>query len=597
MSEKKVIPIRYTNRDFNSIRNALIEHAKRYYPDSYKDLSEAGLGSFVIDGVSYIGDILSFYLDYQANESFPDSALEYSNVLRHAKRYGYKAPGSASSFGDVELYLVVPAAADGPDERYMPVLRKGTTFTSTGGVNFLLLQNVDFSASNDIVVAQVNETTGVPLTYVLMMKGKVVSGILGVEYVEVGSFQEFLKLELETPYVSEILSVVDTEGHEYYEVSSLSQNTVYRSITNHNENTKLYAPNLLRPYIVPRRFVVDREGEKTFLQFGTGTNTSDNVPYLADPSNVAVNAYGKNYVSDTSFEPTRLLNSDKYGVVPSNTTLRVAFRTNNVGSVNAGVNTVTIVAKSLFEFRDVTALENNMVSAVRSSLEVNNETTIIGDVSLLSSEEIKVRAVDAFAAQQRAVTEQDYRALTYAMPAQFGAIKRVNVVRGRTDTNARKLDLYVCSEDRDGYMIQTNEAVKENLRFWLLKHKMLGDVVDIRDAKIVNLGIEFEILSSLNRDKYDVFQKAVLALREYFVKVPGIGENFFLTDVYSVLKDVEDVLDVMNLRVYRKEGAGYSSVHFDVDVNLSSDERYIKCPANVIFEIKYPSNDIKGTIR
>ena len=74
MAKKKKIPIRYTNRDFNSIRDALVEHAKRYYPDTYKDFSEAGFGSLMLDSVAYVGDILSFYLDdvamFRAREHF-----------------------------------------------------------------------------------------------------------------------------------------------------------------------------------------------------------------------------------------------------------------------------------------------------------------------------------------------------------------------------------------------------------------------------------------------------------------------------------------------------------------------------------------------
>ena len=71
---KKQIPINYTNRDFSTIRQSLVEHAKRYYPDTYKDFNEASFGSLMLDTVAYVGDILSFYLDYQANESFLETA-------------------------------------------------------------------------------------------------------------------------------------------------------------------------------------------------------------------------------------------------------------------------------------------------------------------------------------------------------------------------------------------------------------------------------------------------------------------------------------------------------------------------------------------
>ena len=67
---KRAYPIKYTSRDFESIKRDLVEHAKRYYPDNYKDFSENSFGSLMLDTVSYVGDILSFYLDYAVNESF-----------------------------------------------------------------------------------------------------------------------------------------------------------------------------------------------------------------------------------------------------------------------------------------------------------------------------------------------------------------------------------------------------------------------------------------------------------------------------------------------------------------------------------------------
>ena len=96
---KKNVAINYTSRDFESIRRDLEEFAKRYYPNTYKDFNRASFGSLMLDSVSYIGDILSFYLDYQMNETFLDSAIEYNNVVRLARQLGYKLQTSPSSYG------------------------------------------------------------------------------------------------------------------------------------------------------------------------------------------------------------------------------------------------------------------------------------------------------------------------------------------------------------------------------------------------------------------------------------------------------------------------------------------------------------------
>ena len=103
--QKKIIPINYTSRDFDSIRQELENFARRYYPNTYQDFNEASFGSLMLDTVAYVGDILSFYLDYQTNESFLDSAVEYSNVLRLARQLGYKQTTSPASYGLLTFYI------------------------------------------------------------------------------------------------------------------------------------------------------------------------------------------------------------------------------------------------------------------------------------------------------------------------------------------------------------------------------------------------------------------------------------------------------------------------------------------------------------
>ena len=170
---KRNIPIRYTNRDFDSIRNELVNYAKRYYPDTFRDFSEASFGS-----------LMSFYLDYQVNESFMDTAVEYDNVLRLAKQMGYKYKGAPSTTGMVTLYVIVPANTTGlgPDTRYLPILKRNTVLGSTGG-SFILTEDVRFDNPNNQMVAAQVSTSGVPTSYVVKAEGQIISGQFGVETV------------------------------------------------------------------------------------------------------------------------------------------------------------------------------------------------------------------------------------------------------------------------------------------------------------------------------------------------------------------------------------------------------------------------------
>ena len=194
--QKKIVPIDYTHREYQSIRRDLMGLAERFYPDTFKDFSEASFGSMMLDAVAYVGDQLSFYLDYNVNESFLDTAYQYGNVLRHGRILGYKHTGRPSTFGAVALYVLVPASSTalGPDTDYIPIVKKGTRFSSTTGLNFVLTENIDFSApKNPMVVARTDTTTGAPTYYAIKAYGNVVSGYFSQEQIKIGSFQKFKK--------------------------------------------------------------------------------------------------------------------------------------------------------------------------------------------------------------------------------------------------------------------------------------------------------------------------------------------------------------------------------------------------------------------
>ena len=184
--KKKKIPINYTNREFQGIRRDLEQIAERFYPDSFQDFSEASFGSIMLDSVAYVADQLSFYLDYNVNEMFLDTSYQYSNVLRHGRIMGYKADGRPTTYGTVAIYILVPASTIGlgPDEQYLPILKRGTRFTSQSGLNFVLTQNVDFSdVKNQVVVANVDSTTGAPSSFAIKAYGNVVSGFFKRELI------------------------------------------------------------------------------------------------------------------------------------------------------------------------------------------------------------------------------------------------------------------------------------------------------------------------------------------------------------------------------------------------------------------------------
>ena len=593
----KKVPIKYTSRDFSSIREDLINYAKRYYPETYKDFTQASFGALTIDTVAYVGDVLSFYLDYQVNETFLDTATEYDNIIRLAKQRGYKFKGADSATGFVAFYALVPANISGlgVDSRYLPILKKNSIVRS-GNASYLLLEDVRFDhPSNYIVPARVDEATGIPTKYAVKSAGKVISGILGQKSISVGSHERFKKIRISEPNVVEIMSVFDSEGHEYYEVEFLSHDVIYKSVPNRDVNTRDNAPSLLRPFAAPRRFTTEKNRGGMTIQFGHGSDSEVATPTLADPSNVVLQRFAKSYITDTAFDPSDLLGTDKLGIGPSDTTLTIVYRKNTSGASSAAVGTVTKITAPIVEFVDPEIATTATARDVISSLECTNEESIVGSIARPTVEEVRRSTLNYFPTQNRAVTSTDYEALSYAMPSEFGSIKRCRLVRDQ-DSLKRNLNMYVLAESIAGNLETANSALKDNLKIWLNRYRMINDTVDILDAKVVNIGIDFEVVS-VRENKFDVIEAATAALRKEYNRSFFIGERFSITEVYSVLNSVRGVADVTNVKVKVKSGGRYAQTGFNIERQTSPDGRYIAVPDNVALEIKYPKTDIRGGVK
>ena len=356
--------IKYTSRDFDSIKTDLVEHAKRYYPNSYNDFSDSSFGGLVMDSVAYVGDILSFYLDFQTNESFLETSLDLNNIRRIASQMGYNYYGNPSSYGMATLFVLIPAATTGlgPDTRFIPVIKSGTKIRSDSAT-FTLTENVDFNdPSVEIVAARFDENTGKPTQYALRTFGQVKSGVEFYKEIDVGNQVKFLRVRVSTAAVNEIISVFDTEGHQYYQVENLSQEVVYMEQSNPNV-TSDGVRSILKPFIASRRFVVEQDQTGTYLQFGYGSETQIDKFGITDPSQVVLKMSGKNHVTDTAFDPNQFLGTDKFAIQflgslkEPTSIIRAGFNLffNTIGRIRSSLTICS--AKSLSYFTLVEPLE------------------------------------------------------------------------------------------------------------------------------------------------------------------------------------------------------------------------------------------------
>jgi hypothetical protein len=594
------VNIKYTSRDFESIKTDLVEYAKRYYPNTYKDFSDASFGSLLFDTVAYVGDILSYYVDYNVNESFLDTALEYDNIRKHARSLGYKFAGIPTSYGTAAIFVLVPSNSDGtaPDTAYLPILKRGASFRSTEGGTFSLTEDVDFNSSDtEVVAARFDSSTGQTTYFAVRAYGQVSSGVFQVAEANLtnASYERFRKIRVGANDISEIVSVFDSNGNEYYEVDYLSQEVVFLETTNQDAASD-GVRSILKPYVATRRFVVEQDDTGTYVQFGFGSEEVDDQSGLAEPSRVSLNLHGRRQITNSSFDPTKMLGTNKLGVSPQGTTLRIIYKVNDSANVNASANTMTDVISSEFRFIDMETLSSSELGLIQGSIEVTNEEAISGDVAEYSAEELKVRAKTHYAAQGRAVTKQDYESLVYNMPAKFGAIKRASIINDPSATN-RRMAMYVMSEASDGSLVSSNTVIKQNLKNWISTYRSMNDIIDIIDAKIINFGVDFSILTDRRKNTQDVLDLATQEVKDLFSETLYIGEPLYITNIYNALSKLDGVVDVKKVKVFNKTGGAYSTNALDFDEVMSRDGTFLKVPDNVILELKTPDSDIKGVAR
>lgn len=597
MADKKTKPVKYSSKEFDSIKDSLVNYAKTYYPDTFKDFNASSFGSLMLDTVAYVGDMLSFYIDYQTNESFVDSAIETKNLLKIAKQFGYKNPLAYSANGKAAFYVQIPANSDKtPDTNLIPVLKEGSTLSSNNGISLILTSDVDFNKSDaEVVVAQV-DGNGDPTSFAFKAHGDVITGLIKTEILTVGNYQKFLKLSLSDNNITEIVSVVDSEGNEYFEVPYLSHNVTLQPIRNPNKSGDEDAPYILREKLAARRFITEVDEDGTVaLQFGYGSENSLQDDEYPEPASAALQRYARDYYSDDSFDPSVLLKNDKFGIVPPAGGLVINYRKNDQSTVNIPINSVNSITNAVLSFPNTDTVSGENLSFIEDSLDVENEEPILGSSDNLVPEEIRIRALDAYSAQNRAVTRQDYISLIYRMPSKFGSIKRANIVQDK-ESFKRNLNLFVLSQGLDKNLTTSTSTTKENLKVWLNQYKMINDTIDILDGQIVNFSIEYKVLGSLDYNQSEVLEQCNSALKSFYESQLLFGTPFYISEIYKILNDLDLVVDTQDVQIKQKFGSNYSGYAFDIEGATTDDGRFIIVPENVVLELKFPDENIIGVV-
>jgi|TARA_X000001388_G_scaffold74360_1_gene67222 hypothetical protein len=591
--------IDYTARDFDSIKERLVDYVKINYPDTYKDFNASSFGSLMFDLVAYVGDQLAFYTDYIAAESNLVTAQEENSVRDLVTELGGEVDLDATATGDCEITFRVPADADGnPESDYYvnTSLRAGPSspsflFATDSGETFTM--NDDFMLQEnriDFINTEVADIDGSKVkVFVGRIKVPVSSGQIAQQSATVGNPSSAPRVQIKNNNVTDIMSVTDSEGNEYFQVDSLTSNTVVRSVPNIGANSSKTS-SIMKDEPVLRRFVVLRERGKTFLEFPGKSDAKIKQNLIAEPSNLTVKMSGKSTVDGlASVDPTKMVAGDTFGVAPSNTTLTITYKHNIKNNVNVAVGTLNSVLSTGFVFKDEHLLNPSFVNYVKNSVTVRNPDPINGHVSMASTDELKSRHKGTFAAQKRAVTLQDYKTAVYSMPSRYGKIKRASVLRDVNDYR-RNLNIYLVAEGPDGKLQSPNQELYKNVKMWVNKRRMISDSVDLFPAYIVNLGIEYDIQTDGTTSRERLMGPIREALyEELTIKAPEIGENFNIAKIWSFIQNFPGVSMVKSVNLVSKTGEGYTGNLYKIKGRLRPMESlYIE--NDHIWEIKRPAD-------
>ena len=607
--------IQYINKDFSEIRASLIDYAKTYFPTTYNDFSPSSPGMMFMEMAAYVGDVLSFYLDNQLQETYLQYARQTNNLYELAYMFGYKPNVTQVATTTIDLYQQVPSKLSGstyvPDFDYALFINQNTTVNSTlnNSVPFLLTDPVDFSVSSSSDPTEVtifSTVGGNPNFYLLKKSRKAISSIINTTSFGFTAPIPFNTVNIVGNKIVGILDIFDTDGNQWYEVDHLAQESIYKSIKNTNPNDPSLSqyegdtPYLLQLEQVQRRFTTKFIDSTTLqLQFGSGTANDTDENIIPNPDNVGIGLPFEQMKLTTAYSPSNFMFTKTYGIAPSNTTLTVRYLTGGGVESNVIANSLTSLNGSI-QFLN-SNLNSVTAQNIFDSLIVTNPIAADGGGDGDTVEEIRQNASANFATQLRNVTQDDYLVRALSMPAKYGVISKAFIEPTKAQSISAGesnsiLDLYILSYNNQKQLNLASPALKQNLTTYLSQYRMINDSINIKDAFVINIGVNFEIIVLPEFNSNQVLFNCIAALKDYFtIDKWQINQPIIFRDLYVLLDQIEGVQTVKDIEITNLvgENLGYSPYSYDIKGATISNVLYPSLDPS-IFEIKFPDQNIQG---
>jgi hypothetical protein len=599
--------INYTTRDFQGIRQDLINYTKQYYPELVQNFNDASVFSVLMDLNAAVADNLHFHIDRSIQETVLQYAQQRSSIYNIARTYGLKIPGYRPSVAVVDISITVPPLGDSEDYRYLGILRAGSQFNGAG-TSFETVYDIDFSTQYN-QEGFVNRTK-VPtfdannkiINYIITKREVVVNGTTKVfkRVINPADVVPFFNFFLPERNVLGVTSIIQKDGTSYpnipsygdflssqnrwYEVDALAEDTVFiEDPTKPTDNAGVKVGKYIK---TENRFITEYTPEGFMkVQFGGGTNTPNQ--QLADFARNGIKLDLANYQNNIGLGLT----------VQPNTTVFVQYRIGGGIASNVGVGVINQVGTIDFSITGPSDIVN---TNVQNSLSITNVTAAIGGSNPPTTEEVRNMVSFNFAAQKRAVTVNDYKSLIDTMPGKFGAPAKVSITE-----NNNKIRIQILSYDTSGKLTQVvSNNLKSNLATYLSKYRMINDYISIDVAKVVDLEFEIFVVMESDRNQGQVITEIINSVANYME--PGnreLGQNVNVSDVRRLIQNVAGVSTLSDLKIYNKVGGQYSSSETSQkyvnkvtrEIGLIDDTIFAE--PDQIYQVKFDNKDIKVRVK
>jgi hypothetical protein len=595
--------ISYTVRDFQAIRQELINYTRTYYPELIDNFNDASVFSVFLDLNAAVADNLHYHIDRSIQETVLQYAQQRSSIYNIARTYGLKIPGQRPSIALVDFSITVPAFGDKEDERYLGTLRRGSQVSGSGQI-FENLYDVNFASPfnadgfpNRLKIPNF-DAQGNLINYTITKRETVVNGITKVfkRVITPNDVRPFFEFFLPEKNVLGVSSIIQRDGTAYsnvptaqefmgvqgrwYEVPALADDRVF--IADPSKPSDDPAIKVGTYIQTQNRFITEFTPEGFLkITFGGGTNTAEDQlrEFTALDVPLKIQRYQNNSMSLGS-APT------------ANTTIFIQYRIGGGQATNLGVNTITQIGAVDFFVNGPSDILN---TSVINSLTCNNVTAAIGGAGYPSTEEVRNYVTFNFTAQNRAVTVHDYEAIIRNMPGEFGAPAKVSITE-----NNNKINVQILSYDASGNLTsEVSQTLKKNLAEYLSNYRMINDYVTIGSAEVIDLGVDVSVVLDATQNQGVVISSVIDRVTTFFSPaVRGLGENIVLAELNRIIQAENGVLSVTDISIFNKVGGQYSSAQTsmpysdDATKKISLVDNTIFAQPNQIYQIRFPGKDI-----